>query len=207
MTKPNVFIAVNHHWFTSIFPNLNMARLSSMANVTGLDAPAQITKDYLLEHLPDSDIAITSWDSPCFDQAVMTSAPKLKLLCHAAGSVRPVVSDALWRTGVQVTSYASAISYGVAEFCLGLILMGTKRVFWLSAGTKQRQWMEQSSSFGGILDPREKHCLSPVSAKLSAASVMSSCAPDSSRAFLASPTTSSVPPSWAIFCRWPELSM
>lgn len=152
MKKPRVLMAVNRQWYPSVLSMADLSRLRVFAEVMNDDPPAQITKDFLCRNLESADVAITSWDTPQFDSEVIAAAPDLKLLCHAAGSVRPVVSDAIWNRGVKVTSAASAISYGVAEFCLGLILMATKRVFWLAQGTRQGYWMEPSAAFGGLFE-------------------------------------------------------
>ena len=106
-------------------------------------------KDFLLKNIYDADLVISSWDTACFDCEVMAKAGDLELLAHAAGSIKPVVSDALWDKGVRVTSAAAAISYGVAEFCLGLILMAPKRVFWAAKAVRQGQWRQGLEAFNG----------------------------------------------------------
>ncbi|RLD19296.1 MAG: hypothetical protein DRI71_12020, partial [Bacteroidetes bacterium] len=83
------------------------------------------------------------------DAEIMTKAKKLKLLVHAAGSVKPVVSDDLFARDVKVTSAAAAIAYGVAEFCLGMILMAPKRAFWAAQAVKDGSWSEGIEVFGG----------------------------------------------------------
>lgn len=130
----------------------DLQRLRTVADVINDDPPAQITGDFLVENLRDADVALTSWDTACFDARVLSAAPRLKLICHAAGSVRPIVSDELWQRGIRVTSSAAAISHGVAEFCLGLVLMASKRVFWLARGTRRGEWMEGAPCFGGMFE-------------------------------------------------------
>jgi phosphoglycerate dehydrogenase-like enzyme len=152
MQKPRVLIAVNRHLYPTILSHSDLSRLADFAVILNDDPPAIISKKFLMENLPTADIAITSWDTANFDAEVVACAPNLKLLCHAAGSVRPVVSKDLWANGTRVTSAAAAISYGVAEFCLGLILMATKRVFWLAQGTHHGFWMEPSAAFGGLFE-------------------------------------------------------
>lgn len=56
-------------------------------------------------------------------------APKLKLICHAAGSVKSVTSEAVWKRGIRVTSAAAAIAVGVAETTLACMLTGIKGLF------------------------------------------------------------------------------
>lgn len=152
MTKPRVLLALNRRWFSSVMSPDDLARLRALADVLNDDPPAQITKDFLIKHLPSADVALTSWDTARFDADVLAAAPKLRLVCHAAGSVRPLVSGEFWKKGVRITSAAAAISHGVAEFCLGLILMASKRVFWLAQGTRRSEWMEGAGCFGGMFE-------------------------------------------------------
>ncbi len=152
MTKPRVLLAINRRWFSSVMSPDDLTRLRVLADVLNDDPPAQITKDFLIKHLPSADIALTSWDTARFDEDVLAAAPELKLVCHAAGSVRPIVSGEFWKRGIRVTSSAAAISHGVAEFCLGLILMASKRVFWLAQGARRGEWMEGAAGFGGMFE-------------------------------------------------------
>ena len=45
----------------------------------------------------DADVVVTSWGNKPIDEQYLALCPNLKLLIHAAGSVKPVVSDALWK--------------------------------------------------------------------------------------------------------------
>jgi phosphoglycerate dehydrogenase-like enzyme len=82
--------------------------------------------------LADADGCITSWDSPQLTQEILEAAPNLKVLVHAAGSVKPVVSDYLWERGIRVSSCAPAIGIGVAEHALGLMLSAMKQSYRLN---------------------------------------------------------------------------
>jgi len=152
MKKPRVLIAINRHWYPTVLSPADLSRLGEVAEILNPDPPAQCDQAFLREQIGGADIVLTSWDTACLDAGVVAQAGQLKLVCHAAGSVRPVVSDALWRAGVRVTSGAAAISHGVAEYCLGLALMASKRVFWLAEGVKRGFWMEPQGCFGGIFE-------------------------------------------------------
>jgi len=152
MKKTRLLFAVNRHWYPTLFSAAELERLRGIVELLNEDPPSVIDKNFLLENLPDADIVVTSWDTANLDAEILAAAPRLQLVCHAAGSVRPVVSDALWQRGLRVTSAAPAISHGVAEFCLGMILMATKRVFWSAQAVRQGYWQEASSSFGGLFE-------------------------------------------------------
>ncbi len=148
----NVLLAVNRELFPTLFSKMDLDRLHGMANVLPVEPPIDANREFLLEHAGEADVVVSSWGTAPFEADVLEKAGRLNLLCHAAGSVRPVVSDALWARGIRVTSSAAAIAYGVAEFTLGLILSCSKRVPWFGVGTRQGYWQEPQASFGGAFE-------------------------------------------------------
>jgi len=75
------------------------------------------------------EVLFTSWGCPVIDEAALVRLPRLRLVAHAAGSVKPIVSEALWQRGVTVTSAAAANARPVAEFALAAILLANKDAF------------------------------------------------------------------------------
>ncbi|WP_062104455.1 hydroxyacid dehydrogenase [Bacillus niameyensis] len=90
--------------------------------------------------LKDADIAVTSWGCPMLDQNILESAPKLKAVLHAAGTVKGIVSPELWERGIRVSSAADALGKGVAETALGLMIMSLKNVWKLTKNTREGEW-------------------------------------------------------------------
>lgn len=82
--------------------------------------------------IKDADIAVTSWGCPHLTAEILDEAPNLKLVLHAAGSVKPIVTDELYARGIRVISSASVLSCGVSETALGLIISTTKNYFQLN---------------------------------------------------------------------------
>ena len=75
------------------------------------------------------EVLVTGWGCPVLDAQALAALPVLRLVAHAAGTVRSLVSDALWDRGIVVTSAASANAVPVAEFTFAAIIMITKDVF------------------------------------------------------------------------------
>ncbi len=75
------------------------------------------------------EVLITGWGCPRLDGRALDAFPALRLVAHAAGTVRPLVSEALWDRGVVVTSAAAANAVPVAEFTFAAIVMILKDVF------------------------------------------------------------------------------
>jgi len=77
----------------------------------------------------DVEILVTGWGCPALDADALAGLPVLRLVAHAAGTVRPLVTEALWARDVTVTSAAAANAIPVAEFAFAAIVMIAKDVF------------------------------------------------------------------------------
>lgn len=147
--KKTLLFAVSSARFNALFSTVDLQRIREAVDVVDAAAPDQPDLSFLMRHIMDADIVVTSWGTARIDSTVIDCAPRLRLMCHAAGSVKPYVSDALWSAGVRVSSAAVAIAPGVAEFCLGLILTASKRVPWVADHVRQGGWSEGLKVFGG----------------------------------------------------------
>ncbi|NMB11290.1 MAG: hydroxyacid dehydrogenase [Firmicutes bacterium] len=94
--------------------------------------------------LQGADVAVTSWGTPALTDEILQDADHLRLVVHAAGSVKPIVTEALYDRGVIVTSGAGTIARGVAETTLGLLITSLKNVFALNTHVHQGGWREAS---------------------------------------------------------------
>jgi phosphoglycerate dehydrogenase-like enzyme len=144
-----VLFAVNQQFRPAMFSDKDCGRISDMCDVIVSEVPSEADKDFMLAHCEDAEIIITGWGTVQLDADIIARAENLKLVTHAGGSVKPIVSDAMWDKGAQITSAAVAIAYGVSEFCLGLILTAPKRVFWGGLGTREGKWRDGLECFGG----------------------------------------------------------
>ena len=72
-------------------------RLSGIGEVVVNDSSAGA--EDVKKAIAGATIAITSWGNTGIDADILSACPDLKLVCHAAGSVKPIVTDALWEKG------------------------------------------------------------------------------------------------------------
>ncbi|MFD3943381.1 hydroxyacid dehydrogenase [Streptomyces sp. NPDC058579] len=126
--RPRLLIAMAPELAPSLLDAPTLSRLAEVVEVdTGL-----VTDDFsradVLSALRDTEVLLTSWGCPELDTWVLASAPRLKAVVHAAGSVRRHVSDACWDRGIEVSSAASANALPVAEYTVAAILFSNKRV-------------------------------------------------------------------------------
>lgn len=90
--------------------------------------------------LREAVACVTGWGSPQLGAELVAAAPKLRLVAHSAGSVKPFVSDALWARGIRVTSAAAAIAVEVAHFTFALITLGAKNVWEMNRRVRAGGW-------------------------------------------------------------------
>ncbi len=128
--KPVVALVMTPAMQKRLFDKENMKALKAVAKrIVAHDKDAKPDLADMARLLKDADCAITTWGSPCFTAEALAVAPKLGLIAHSAGTVKPFVSDAVWARNIRVTQSAAAIAVTVAEYTLTCILAGLKDVF------------------------------------------------------------------------------
>ncbi|MFE1952322.1 hydroxyacid dehydrogenase [Streptomyces sp. NPDC059524] len=95
-------------------------RLAAPPLTGPLDAPEAVAA------LAEAEILVTGWDCPPLTREVLDTAPRLKAVIHAAGSVRPIVTDAVWERGLLVSSAADANAGPVVAYTLAAITFAAK---------------------------------------------------------------------------------
>ena len=100
------------------------------------------TKAELMQLLVDADACVTSWEVASLDADVVTSAPKLKAMVHMGGSVKKMVSDAVWKKGIKVFSARPALAKDVAETAVGLMIIGMKHIWPLAQHVREGGWRD-----------------------------------------------------------------
>ena len=125
-----------------LFPSNLISSLFSSEAITRLVALGTVINHADSADVADADILVTSWGSPAVSKEILDRCPNLRLVAHAAGSVKPVVTEPLWEKGVRVTNAAKALGIGVAETALGLTICTVKNVFALNANIHNGGWDE-----------------------------------------------------------------
>jgi phosphoglycerate dehydrogenase-like enzyme len=146
--KPKILMAVAGEFRDKIFPPHTIRKIEAAGEVIDAPVPTEPTADFLRKHLGKAEIMVSGWGTAALDAPVLSAAPSLKLLAHAAGSIKPQVSPASWDRGIRVTGAAQAIAIGVAEFCLGLIITMSKRVWWMAQRVRQGAFSRAEDFFG-----------------------------------------------------------
>ena len=82
--------------------------------------------------LAETEVAVTGWGSPTFDAALIAKAPKLRMIAHTAGSVKTLVTEAVYDRGISVTTSAAENAVPVAQYTVAMIVSLLKQVPWLA---------------------------------------------------------------------------
>ena len=127
--RPTTVFAMDPAHLPQLFPPGLRGRLGELADIdTGL-CVRDFTAPQHADLLALTEVLITGWGCPQLDTAAVMALPKLRVVLHAAGSVRNLVGETLWERGLTVSSAAQANALPVAEYALAAILFTAKDAF------------------------------------------------------------------------------
>lgn len=158
MDRPQAMLVMGPGTYRVQFGPAELRRLRSVADLgdpvwsDDLDAPDTRAR------LAEAEVLVTSWGCPRLTSALLDGAPRLRAVLHCAGSVRNLVSEAVWDRGILVTSAAEANATPVAEYTLAAIILAGKKAHLLAAEYRLRptDWdavhhREDLSNFGRVI--------------------------------------------------------
>ncbi|MER6067815.1 hydroxyacid dehydrogenase [Streptomyces sp. NPDC001817] len=126
---PRAVFAMDPVHLPLLFPPPLMARLRRTADIDTELVVRDFADPAVVGALATAEVLITGWGCPHLDAGVLTTVPKLRAVLHAAGSVRSLVGEALWKHGVTVSSAVTGNAVPVAEYTLAMILLVGKDAF------------------------------------------------------------------------------
>ena len=143
-----VAVALNKAMARSILSAEDYSFLKSFAEVNPVDdLPETMTIPFMETILEDAEACVTCWGTPGLTDEMLANAPKLRLIAHAAGSVKALVPDSFWETGCRITSNAPVIAEDVAQTVLAFILCSFKGLWRHSRFTQSGGWGGGKSGF------------------------------------------------------------
>jgi len=128
-SRPGVAFAFGTLTVSDLFAPTDAARLASLCTIVDPVSLETFDDPRARAALARTDILVTGWGCPKIDAAVLAGAPRLKLIAHAAGSIKGWVTPDVFTRGIKVVGAADANAIPVAEFTLAAILFANKRVF------------------------------------------------------------------------------
>ncbi|MEU1313313.1 hydroxyacid dehydrogenase [Streptomyces cinnamoneus] len=118
--RPVVVTALEPGTAASVLPAELCDRLAGTVELRGPGEARQ-------EDLARADVLVTGWGSPVLTRAFLDGAPRLRAVLHAAGSVKPLVTPAVWERGIVVSSAAEANAGPVADYAFALVVLAAKK--------------------------------------------------------------------------------
>lgn len=87
--------------------------------------------------LPNVDVILTSWGMVRLDAELLSHAPRLRAVFHAAGSIRYFTTPEVWARNIVVSTAHQINAVPVAEYTLAAILFGLRRGWHYAANIRQ----------------------------------------------------------------------
>ncbi|MEV0587406.1 hydroxyacid dehydrogenase [Nonomuraea sp. NPDC050310] len=130
-TKPHAVLVMGPGVREQVFGAAALERLDELATVHD-EVLHELTGPAADRALAGAEVLVTGWSCPAIGADLLERAPRLRLIAHAAGTVKTFLDPEVLRRGVRVTSAADANAVPVAEFTFAAIVFGAKRVFSLA---------------------------------------------------------------------------
>jgi phosphoglycerate dehydrogenase-like enzyme len=152
MNKPTVVILLTPEMRAKLIPASAQKRLAEVANVRA-PAEGELTPENLPRLVEGTVAAITGWGTPPIDETLLAHATSMKLVAHAAGSIRHLVPFAAIEEGrLQVTHAAIHIGEAVAEFVVAQVLSFLRHPAELAEGMRRNEpWFDLRTRLLGRL--------------------------------------------------------
>lgn len=126
--RPKALFAMSAEALAAVYPPDLLERLGRSVDVEPSLLARDFTDSRVRAALAEAEILLTGWGCPVVDAEVLDSAPRLRAVLHAAGSVKGIMAPGWWDRGLVVSSAADANALPVAEYTLGMILLAGKDV-------------------------------------------------------------------------------
>jgi len=127
--RPKLAFAMAADKTRHVFDAQALARLAQTCDIVQPAALEEFSSAAACAVLAEIDILVTGWGCPLVTPEVVKAAPRLKLIAHAAGTVKFTLDPAVYAAGIRVTHAADANAVPVAEFTLAAIIFANKRIF------------------------------------------------------------------------------
>jgi phosphoglycerate dehydrogenase-like enzyme len=140
--RPAALVAMWPDVFSTLFDDARLARLHALCEVRDDETTGDLDDAALAARLAEVEVLITSWGTPPLTAERLDRMPRLRAVFHCAGTVRSLVTDAVWERGIVVTTAAEANAIPVAEFTFASIVLAGKRaqVFARDPRAHRREW-------------------------------------------------------------------
>lgn len=123
--RPSALLVMPRDLVDDVYGPEERAHLDRLVRWAGPDATVEQvgTRPALLA---DVELLVTGWGGPRLDRTLLSHATRLRAVFYGGGSVRPIVTDEFWASGIQIVSAAAANAVPVAEFTFAQVTLALK---------------------------------------------------------------------------------
>jgi phosphoglycerate dehydrogenase-like enzyme len=145
--RPRAVILMDPEQFASVWPSEELAALDQLVEV--VETPTQGSLS--LPTYSGVDVLITGWGAPPLTAELLSRLPDLRVVLHAAGSVRGLGTPEFWSRDIPVASALDTNTRPTAEFAAAEIVYALKKG-WQSTRAlhKSRDWYEGALEIPGL---------------------------------------------------------
>ncbi|MDR9764063.1 hydroxyacid dehydrogenase [Rhizobium redzepovicii] len=129
MSRPAIVLAMQPSRTEYVLPDEILRRLGGIGRLLDPEPLQHFDDARARRLLSEAEILITGWGAPYVGPDIPAAAPRLRLIVHAAGTVKGIIDDSVFEAGIAVSHAAEANAMPVAEFTLAAILFAGKRAF------------------------------------------------------------------------------
>jgi len=150
MSKPRVFVAPSGKLQEQLFPPRVREALAAFARPIYNEKEERLTAEDLAGRITDCEALITGWGSLQLTAGILDAAKNLRIVSHAAGSVKfllPEPPSEFFRRGLRMSCATPMMSRYVAELTLFLAIGCLRRV------SQFREEMKGSDMWWGTYSP------------------------------------------------------
>ena len=136
-SKPKAFVTAFGGLAQTVYAQPVREELGAFAEASYNDLGRKPEEAELIERIAEADACLTTWGAPQFTERALAAAPRLKIIAHAAGTVKPFISPAAFERGIVITNAAGVIARYVGEMALLLSLACLRDLTTYDRGLKE----------------------------------------------------------------------
>ncbi|MBY4608601.1 hydroxyacid dehydrogenase [Rhizobium sp. 9T] len=129
MSRPAIVLAMEPSRTEHVLPDEILRRLDTTGRLLDSEPLQHFEDERASRLLSEAEILVTGWGAPYVGPEIPAAAPRLRLIVHAAGTVKGIIDETIFESGIAVSHAAEANAVPVAEFTLAAILFAGKRAF------------------------------------------------------------------------------
>ena len=155
MPGPEVLVTLQRPLYNELTTEDSRSRLRKIAGkVLFNESDNPLSQDEVIELIGGAEAVVSSWGTCIYDERVLDAAPNLKIICHAAGTIRRLAPAVVFQRGIRVTHAAHVIAEAVAEFTLATVLGLLRRGPDIAMSMREGGW-KSGGSPAGMMRGRE----------------------------------------------------